>query len=424
MKLLSSDLIAASLSTIIISTFSVLLYFDFTKKVEASNSVEVGTISFKRRVAQRKYAAQVIWEDIKQKQLVFNNDSIRTSEDSEAVIHLKDGTEIELDDNSMIILALAKNSININFEHGSISAKRTGGIEGQNIRQVRILSKDTSISIENSNVKLSKLENQNLDLSVSKGVAVINTNFGQQIIKKDQQILLSAKKEAKVYKKQLKLVSPETRSYKITKSKKSSVHFAWEKIKDRGKLFFEISKNKNFKKTIYKKSIRKNYINKKLSSGSYYWRLRFKSRKHKKTEISEIRKLIIIKDRRISLITPSKNNDFKYVTKLPIINLKWSKNKIASSYIINIAKNKSFTKDLKTIKTALTGISRDNRKEGKYSWRVKTKVNVKNISYENQSSMGFFTISKNNKVDPPSLIVPGNKKNIDQILSKYGKNYP
>ena len=84
MKLLSSDFLALGISAIIISTFSVLLYADFTKKIEVDGVKQIGTITFKREIAQRKYQSQVVWEEVKQSYPVYNNDSIRTSEDSES----------------------------------------------------------------------------------------------------------------------------------------------------------------------------------------------------------------------------------------------------------------------------------------------------------------------------------------------------
>ena len=92
MKSLSINSLVIGIGSVIIITFSLLFYNDLTKKVDAGEAEEVGTITFKREVAQRKYTSQVVWENIEQNAPVYNYDSIRTANLSEAVIHLKDGT--------------------------------------------------------------------------------------------------------------------------------------------------------------------------------------------------------------------------------------------------------------------------------------------------------------------------------------------
>lgn len=126
MKFLTSDSIVVGASALLITSLSIFLYADFNRKIDAGDARQIGTITFKRQVAQRKYLAQVVWEDVEQDVPVYNNDSIRTATNSEAVIHLGDGTDINIDENSMIMLSTLENEININFEHGTISANRSG----------------------------------------------------------------------------------------------------------------------------------------------------------------------------------------------------------------------------------------------------------------------------------------------------------
>src|SRR5271157_5574126 len=123
LKKINNDLFAVGISALVIMTCSALLYAELTRRVESSGAKQIGTIVFKREVAQRKYASQVIWEDLEQNTPVYNNDTVRTAEMSEARINLN-GTYVNLDENSLILLSLTKEGININFSHGSISANR------------------------------------------------------------------------------------------------------------------------------------------------------------------------------------------------------------------------------------------------------------------------------------------------------------
>ena len=106
MRSLHSNLIVVGIGTAIIVIFSLLFYFDITRKVDAGDAEVVGTITFRKRVIQRKYSTQVVWEDVEQNAPVYNYDSIRTAEGSVAVVRIKDGTQFTVNENSLVTVAL------------------------------------------------------------------------------------------------------------------------------------------------------------------------------------------------------------------------------------------------------------------------------------------------------------------------------
>jgi len=104
MKLSIREYIFFSTAALIICIFSLLFYLDFTSHSAIGQERIVGLIAFKKQVAQRKYSDQVVWDEIEQTAPVYNNDSIRTADNSEAVVRLSDGSEITINENSMIQL--------------------------------------------------------------------------------------------------------------------------------------------------------------------------------------------------------------------------------------------------------------------------------------------------------------------------------
>ena len=154
----------------------------------ASNEL-IGTITYKRKIAERKYAGQVIWEGIENNVPVYNYDAIRTSDQSEASVRLNDGTEIKLNENSMILLALNKNQIDIQFNQGSIVATR-GEAKGD-LKTLNIKSGSTNISIGKSDVKLAQNKSGDLNLSVAKGNAAIDTGKESADLGADQALVVS-----------------------------------------------------------------------------------------------------------------------------------------------------------------------------------------------------------------------------------------
>ncbi len=418
MKLLSSDFLVVGISTVIIATFSSLLYVDFTSRLEVADAKEIGTITFKKRVAQRKYGSQVIWEDVEQKAVVYNNDSIRTSDLSEAVINLSDGTSIELDENSMILLAEGAGAININFTQGTMYAKR-GDLAGKSLSKVNIISKDATVSIEKSDVKLSKIENRELNLSVSKGTARIKTSTDDKIIKKNQNaVVIKDTKEAKIDDVKLKLVSPVPNRYYISSDPQTYINFSWEPLDDVTNAVFEISRDRRFSSKISSRRVVATGTAEKLSGGEYYWRLRAQSKLTGRPEYSDTRKFSVISDKPVNLIFPEKSDLFSYTTSPPLINFKWGRNAIASAYILEIARDAAFKQKVVSETTGLTGLAVDSLGEGTYYWRVRTRVSFGDPGYSGKSAVATVTVNRKKNLDVPEPIAPGEDRNLSNLLLK------
>ncbi len=415
MKFLSSDLLAIGISTIIISTFSGLLYHDFTRKIEVAEAKEIGTITYKRRIAQRKYASQVIWEDVEQNIPVYNNDSIRTSEMSEAVIHLHDGTDIQLADDSMILLAMSEGAININFSHGTLYAKR-GDLAAKDVQQINIVSKEATVSIEKSDVKLSKTENKELNLNVSKGTAKIQTGKEEKTIEKDQKVTVSSDtKETKVFNKVLKPISPDPNAYFVSLNPTLPVRFTWEPVSD-VRLYFEVSSSSSFARNVTSRVISSDGTVQNLSGGTTYWRLRAVDRGGR-TEVSDVRKVTVIRDSMVRLINPVNLTDFTFSTKPPIVRFTWVKNEIASGYMLEISRDQSFSSIVASVKTPLTSVAVDTLGEGTYYWRVRTDV-VIGGDYSGRSPVYRFVVSKKREIEPLQLIFPNNNQRLGAEMIK------
>ena len=165
---------------IIIIISSILLYIDFTKKIDYSGSEQIGTITFKKRIAERKYAGEVIWETIDKSAPIYNYDSLKTSESSLSVIKFKDNTEVELGENTFILLTWSEDEgAKINFTKGSISARAK-----TKDSKINIISDGAKIKVDQGDIEISKNENEKkIELNVTSGSAVVETSKGAEEIK-------------------------------------------------------------------------------------------------------------------------------------------------------------------------------------------------------------------------------------------------
>jgi len=414
MKFSKVDLSVVSLGIVIIATFSFLFYHDINKKEKVGNQKIVGKVSFKERAAERKYAAQVVWEDIDKNQSVYNNDTIKTSENSTAIITLNDQTEITLNANSMIMLSFDNDNINIQFGGGTISAKRKS-IKGKKIKKLNIKSGDTTVSIRDSDLKVSKNKKEDINITLNKGDALIKKGKIKKKIKENEKVVLKKdSKDFKIEKQNIILSAPEDNLVFLSQKRIENISFTWNKLKNNPRTFIEISKSRTFKKNIILKKVNKNFYTTRIKSGSYFWRVRIKE--NRRNEYSDIRKFNFIYQPPVTIISPKNNKLLSFRNDKPVINFRWSVAKYASAYNLLIAEDKNFKNIVVKDKTNNNFLTLDNLKEGKYFFKVLLKADIKSLSKNISSKIRKFTITRKKIISPPVLLVPPSNKKISSVV--------
>ena len=410
---MSDYLVVGTISSVII-TFSLLFYFDITRKVDTSQSEVVGSVTFKRRVAQRKYAAQVVWEEVKQETPIYNHDAIRTADMSEAVIRLKDGTEISLDENSMILISLTGNELGIDFTQGSIEANRDN-VSDASLKTLQIKSEKATVSIDKSDVKLTRDMGKDLSLTVNKGDATIDSGKGEQIVRKDQKVVASDD-DIKVYELNITLLEPAPRQYFTISGDFRKMNFTWEEIKGPFDTFLEMSTDKYFEKETEKFKVTGTRLKGSISRGIYYWRIVAINKKTKKMELSETRRFTVLPDEPIQLIAPENNAVAFYRIKPPLITFKWSEDDVAASYLMRIARDINFDNLLSTSESNTPEITMFDLGTGTYYWKVDKISAVEGITLKGSSPVYSLKVSKKDEIEPPVLISPSENEKINALI--------
>ncbi|MBN2040735.1 MAG: FecR domain-containing protein [Spirochaetes bacterium] len=414
MKFSLSDIFIVGVSTAVISAFSYLYYKDITAKVEAGTAEEVGTLVYKRKVTERKFSGQVVWEDIEDEIPVYNNDSIRTSDLSEAVIRLHDGTEIKLNENSMILLALGDNQIDIEFARGSILASRNNA-EGD-VKALNIKSGTTNVTIDKSNVELSQSKTGDLSLKVAKGNANLNTGKGIEKVGTDKQLVISKNADVLSFDLGLKLITPLQDSYHATVADKTRIAFSWEDVKGEHDVFFELSDGMPFTNILNSTKVENNNFSLDMSKGIYYWRVRAVHKVSKKQEFSEARRFTVLWDQPVYPVSPENREIIKYRTKLPIINFKWTKSEIASGYKLILASDSELNNIIGTYQIQNNNYVIDSLDKGAYFWRIEKITGLKDITDTVPSIIYRFDLQEKEMISAPELVYPVNRKQFSRIM--------
>jgi outer membrane protein assembly factor BamB len=424
MKFLSEinrDYLVVGASIIIISVCSVLLYADFSRKMEAGGATRIGTITYKHKVTQRKYASQVVWEDVEHNTPVFNNDSIRTSELSEAIVNLSDGTKINIDENSLIMLAFTGKGISIDFSHGTITANRRDFKE-QESPGISIQSKNAVVSLDKGDVKLTSTGGKELDVTVTEGKAEIKTEKVEKTIRKDEKAVVTKDAGATIVALKLKLKSPSHNDTFVAAAPGIPVDFTWEPVDNGAAVYLDMARSADFTIRAVTRKVAKNSYTENLGEGSYYWRIRALNKITNVQELSDVRKINIIRDQPVVLIRPRNDETISYRLNAPIINFRWEKNSLASDYILEISSDPAFKSTAVSLATPLVDLSIDRLQAGTYYWRVKTK-NAGVSSYGGVSPVSRFQINRIAAVNPPALILPPDGKRVSASMLEKGRSF-
>ena len=409
MNLSSKDIVITLLGCSVIAASSIGLYVDYQTRIRTSQTDVIGTISFKKKTAERKYTDQMIWEDVSQESPVYNNDSIRTAEGSAAIVHLKNGTDIDLDENTLVMFSFSSKGADINLDGGSIFAK-TAETGGGAVPAVSIRSGGTSVSVTSGALNLTKKADKAVDLSVSSGTAVLTGGAGSVAVGANQTATIAGGK-ADVKKNTVELTAPDPNTYLIAPSGGSApVAFAWKGV-SAGSL--EVAADRGFKKSLIKKDV-SGSSSESFAKGDYYWRV-----KGNDGSTSEIRKFSVLEDAAAVPLAPKNGTSISYVAGNPLVQLAWSPSSYASAYEVEISRDQQFKDTVLRINSAAQTIATDQLKEGVYYWHVRPVYNIaQKTAFSNKLS---FSIVHLKKALPPEIQSPASKTVKSESAAAAGK---
>ncbi|MDR0400652.1 MAG: FecR family protein [Treponema sp.] len=118
-----SDILAAALC--LAGAFFCLWFFqvDLNRSLRRYSEQPLGTVSWKRRAAQRRFTDRVLWDRLRQDSPVYSGDYIRTEDLSAAAVAFTSGGIIELGENSLIRIFDEDRTPRVQLRAGTLSAR-------------------------------------------------------------------------------------------------------------------------------------------------------------------------------------------------------------------------------------------------------------------------------------------------------------
>jgi hypothetical protein len=394
--------------------FSGLLCYDHHASTIKNENEILGYITYKTRVIKTKADSTVVWYDVEDKQPITRRDTIRAEELSNAVVTLNDGTELRIDENSMVILDFSDKNIKLDFKYGSIQTKR----KEKGDTKLEIVAGDAKVYLTDGDLSLSREENGQLKIISNRGQVNVINGKNKVILKENTRLEIQKEGSSLVKEQGIILLTPEPMKFISTKEPSEFISFSWKNKEGDNKL--EIGKEIGFKNIYYSKDLKANLDNVKLPIGSYYWRVKSKN------EVSEPRKFTLIEESPFLIRSPRANEEFIFSGNPLFINFAWNHLVDIKKYSVELATDNNFNSILKKQEAKSNSISLELLNEGIYYYRIGAEFNNPDFA-QKYSNIRTFTIKKISQLPPPKLISPLNNSVLDNkkriLLNWTADNY-
>jgi len=415
-RTLAADFLAVLVCSSAFSGGGWALWKNFTTYLQPAGAEEIGTIIYKRKVAQRKYSDRAIWEELRSNAPLYSYDSVRTAEDSEATLVLKDGTEISLDENTLILLDFDRDNRNIEFLSGNITTTRaedeapssTGIAAAATPPPLTIVSRGSKVEMrDRSLARLSVSEKGSLDVAVSKGTVDLVVAEGKREVKEHEKAVVSEDaRTATVERVPLSMTSPAHDSFWLSYGGESRVAFSWRSEPPRASYGLEVSRSSAFESVLRDERFASPEGSLALGPGTYYARAYAETEGGARTRAQAIR-FTVIEDRPPAPESPPEGSAYAYRVAPPSSRFSWEPSRAAASHVLEIARDEAFANVVARSPSGGSFTQAAVPGEGRFFWRIVPVYAFKAAGAEPlPSSARSFAVSRMAQIPAAELLSP------------------
>ncbi len=160
----------------------------FSKKSNTSNAVDAGYIISSKKDLKRRGANSLIWEDTQPKDTLFYHDSVLTLSQSSAKLYLKDQTDLELSENTLVTLEepedKTKSEIRLRFSRGDLRARNPSF-------KTSVVGEDWVINLDKGSDIVLRKDQGSYEFEVVSGTATLQTKDGEENLTEDKILKLN-----------------------------------------------------------------------------------------------------------------------------------------------------------------------------------------------------------------------------------------
>ena len=406
-KSLLLDTFVSLLCLAIAAFFAYLFWQDLNAFTVRTDKTEIGVISFKHNVAQRKFDDRVVWERISNGTKLYYGDTIRTSDLAQAKIELKDGTILDLSENTMIQVGFnAQGKLQISIDGGGIQIDSSTTSEAVEVK----LDDGSVVNVDAGSSLAAKTDSKTgvHNVEVKSGSAQVTTESGETAsLAYGESVNVEKGKE--IQKNPVTVMYPPSDLKLLNiRGGAMSVKFEWRAGEGEAvtiqtsfsKEFNSFESNQTFKNATTSEI--------KAESGVLYWRaFTEETRDRAVTGKINIEKITGVRG-----VSPATASEFRYRTALPRVAFRWTGNEYAERYRLLVSATPDMRSVVSDVEATGTFVSIDSLEEGNYWWQVTPYYSLNSIGYEGASDVYAFKVIRNEQIRRPELSAPAENAQI------------
>lgn len=416
---------------------SVLFYGSFFRSLTKMNEEPIATITFKYKVAQRKFLERVVWDRLRNNSPVYNGDTIHTSKLSEATIWFTDGNVMELSEDTMAQVFLSQDkTLRAELAGGfavvdSSDAERgitlsSGGTEtiisaGSSVSAKAPPIKSIFAFVDKSKEKAKSgkgqttasaegQENSALALQVITGNATVRSSGREEVAVAAGESLVVGNADDVQPAFVVETPLANTKILYHTDGE-AEIPFKWNiaNASDAATVRLSVSPTRDFTELTAAETVRnaaKTTL--KLAPGNYFWKAALSGgNAENASEVQEaLGRIKVIQSLPPKLIAPAAGFEYAYRTKIPAVRLIWTESPYASAYKLEISRSADFSSKELELRSSLPSSIVSTLQSGTYYWRVTPFYTINKEGFTLPSKTGTFSIEKKGELHAPEIYVP------------------
>ncbi len=395
-----------------------LLVFQFVREWGAgtvrAGEQPLGTIVFKRMSATRRPEGGLTWERIRNNSPVYEDDTLRTGSASEASIFFEDGSGLDMFENSMLRLDFVGAQRRFEFMEGDISVSgpsgsrspelsglQAGGAAASGGYTVTVGGRTISMA-EGSQASFSR-SGDTMTVEVLQGeIAVTESDGSSRTVSEAQGLELDLKTGSgkTVAYSVFPLLPEQNARLLLERTGSANIDFSW-KLEGGESAVFELSGDRDFASPAVTTPAAGGGLRLEVAPGTWFWRVRAPD-----GTVSPSRRFALLAEEAPRPILPESGAEMRFRAKLPAVRFSWTEMADATAYILEVSRDRQFTKPVLKNRTALTGLTINSLGEGDWYWRVSAVHPLALIEEKAEPEIRPFSIRRKAGMEAPVPTVP------------------
>ncbi len=383
-----------------------LAFADFwthlNQSLTKSGGEQIATITFKYNTAQRHFMDRVLWDRLRQNSPLYNGDTVRIAPKSEATIHFLDGSgAVELAENTLAQFNMKKEQgASIKMDEGSLRVESGDG------KSLNVDSGGRNIHVDGA-ASVGVGKGSELNVNVEKGSASVGLDGQTQSIGAGSAIFVSGAGE--VGKPEFTVISPG-RSSRILDFSPDPVEINYSCSYNGPQPvtgLLELADNQGFENAEKLEFADLASISASVKPGFWYWRLSVKPKEGSADpKLSASGRFSVLYAPSPEPIAPIKDYVARFRSKKPALRFIWTENEYASSYQLEIARNRNMSNPEVVQRTDFASSIISSLGEGTWYWRVRPYYSINNEGLAAASDISTFSIVKSGELAAPEMLLP------------------